>query len=147
MQYQNAGERRSTGIEFEVRGNPSSWLETSASFVVEKASGDLGQRLPNSPGRIGKAGWAVPLARNKVYFSSALQYLSARMEDGGIMLRPVVLVDATLSTKRLFRGYDLEAGIRNALNWQYDQPNDLGIAHLPANGRTLFVKLIWRYGE
>jgi len=38
------------------------------------------------------------------------------------------------------------AGIRNALNWAYADPVDV-IDQIPANGRSVFVKLIWRQGE
>ena len=147
-QYQNAGARRSTGVEFEVRGSPRWWLEATGSFVVQRASdGDLGQRLPNSPSRIGKARLAVPVLRNKIDLSGGLQYLSARLTSQGTLLRPVALADATVSTRHLFRGYDLVCGVRNALNWQYDQPVDFSMGQVRANGRTFFVKLIWQQGD
>jgi iron complex outermembrane receptor protein len=147
-QYQDTGARRSTGVEFEVRGSPAWWLEAAGSFVVQTTSaGDSGQRLSNSPGRIGKARLAVPVVRNKAYLSSGWQYLSARSTVAGVLLRPVALADVTLATNRLFRGYDLVCGIRNGLNWQYDQPVDVSVDRIRANGRTFFVKLIWRIGE
>ena len=46
MQYQNAGVRRSTGMEFEVKGRPARWLEASGSFVVQKAEGGDRGRSP-----------------------------------------------------------------------------------------------------
>lgn len=147
-EYQNSGVRRSAGVEFEVRGSPAWWLEASGSFVVQQASGgESEQRLPNSPGRIGKARLAVPLLRRKVDLSGGLQYLSARTTAAGVLARPVALADVTLSTNRLFRGYDLAFGIRNALNWQYDQPVDLSMDRIRANGRTFFIKLIWQLGD
>jgi hypothetical protein len=59
----------------------------------------------------------------------------------------VALADVTFSTVRLFRGYDLVCGLRNALNWQYLHPVDLSVDRIPANGRTFFVKLIWQMGS
>jgi outer membrane receptor for ferrienterochelin and colicins len=148
MQYWNSGARRSTGIEFEVWGKPVWWLEAGGSFVLQRASdADFGHSLPNAPRRLGKAQAAVPLLRNKVYLSAAFQYLSPRTTVGGAWVRPVELADITLSTIRLFRGYDVVVGLRNALNWQYDQPVDLSVDRIRANGRTFFVKLIWRDRE
>ncbi len=65
--------------------------------------------------------------------------------------RPVALVDATVSTNKLWRGFDLVAGVRNALNWGYTDPVALpllaSVDQMPGYGRTAFLKLIWRYGE
>ena len=147
-QYVNSGIRRSAGVEFEIKGSPAWWLEAMASYTVQKTSaGVAGQSLPNSPAQIGKTRLAVPLVRNRVYLSSALQYVSARMTAGQGLVRPVLLADATVTTNRLFRDYDLAFGIRNALNWQYDQPVDLSMNRIRANGRSIVLKLIWQRGE
>jgi hypothetical protein len=65
--------------------------------------------------------------------------------------RPVALVNATVSTNKLFRGLDFVAGVRNALNWGYSDPLSFPLGatvdQLPANGRSVFVKLMWRQGE
>jgi len=144
LQYQNANAQRSSGVEFEVRTSPASWLQADGSFVVQAASGgDPGQRLPNSPGHIGKAKLAGPVVRNKLYLSGGFQYMSARTTVTGALLRPVALADVTLSTKRLLREFDLVLGIRNLLNWQYDQPVNLSIDRIRADGRSFFLKVIW----
>jgi hypothetical protein len=59
----------------------------------------------------------------------------------------MVLLDATLSTIRLFHGYDLMCGVHNVLNWQYDHPVDFSVDRIRANGRSFFVKLIWKPTE
>jgi iron complex outermembrane receptor protein len=145
QEYQNSGTRRSTGVEIELRGNPVWWMEAAGSFVVQDASdGDSGRHLPNSPARIGKARLAVPLMKNRIFLSGALQYVSERTTTAGAHVRPMALGDLTLSTNRLFQGYELVCGMRNAFNWQYDQPVDLSMDRVRANGRTFFVKLIWQ---
>lgn len=151
-QYQNVGSRVSRGIEFEVGGHMTPWLETTASLTVDRAEEtDQHTALPNNPGQVAKLRAAVPVFRDRIYFSSNVQYLSARGTVDSTITRPVALVDATLSTNRLFRGFDFVAGVRNALNWGYSDPVtwplDSTIDQIPANGRTAFVKLIWRQGE
>jgi hypothetical protein len=84
--------------------------------------------------------------RDRVNFSAGFEYLSSRLTADRVAVRPVALVDATMSTSKLFRGVDFVAGIRNALNWAYADPVDV-IDQIPANGRSVFVKLIWRQGE
>jgi len=109
---------------------------------------DAGQHsvLPNSPARIAKFRAAVPLFRGRIVVSTATQYLSARFTQDGVSVRPVVLMDATLVTSRLMPALDFTAGMRNALNWQYSDPVDV-IDQIPANGRSVFVKLTWRQGN
>ena len=152
MQYQNSGAYDSSGIDFELGGHVAPWLETTASLSLDRAV-DAGQRdvLPNAPGRIAKVRGAVPIFRDRVYFSTDFQYLSARWTMSRASTRPVALVNATVSTDKLFHGLDFVGGVRNALNWGYNDPIvlplDASVDQMPANGRTAFVKLIWRQGE
>ena len=128
------------------------WLETAASLSLDRAV-DAAQQtaLPNAPGRIVKFRGAVPVFRDRIYFSADFEYLSARWTMSRAATRPVAVANATLSTAKLFHGLDLVAGIRNALNWTYNDPIalplDVSVDQMPANGRSAFVKLIWRQGE
>ncbi len=150
-QFQNSGLRTSRGIELETGTHPAHWLEVTGSLTLDRGEEeDLHTLLPNNPGRIVKVRGAVPLWK-RFHFSMDLEYLSARTTAGDTLTRPVALVNATLSSNRLFGGFDLVAGVRNALNWGYADPGtwplDSSIDQIQANGRTAFVKLIWRSGE
>jgi len=151
-QYQNCGARNSGGIELELGGHVAPWLETTASLSLDHAV-DAVQHdtLPNAPARMAKIRGAIPIWRDRVYFATDFEYLSARWTMSRASTRPVALVDATVSTNKLFRAFDFVAGIRNALNWAYNDPIalplDASLDQIPANGRSAFVKLIWRRGE
>ena len=152
IQYQNCGRWNSNGVDFELGGHLAPWLETVASFSLDRAEDETEHdTLPNAPGSMAKFRAAVPLVRDHLYFATDFQYLSARWTALRDSTRPVVLVNATLSTRKLFHGFDLAAGIRNALNWSYNDPialpADNMMDQMPANGRTAFVKLVWRQGE
>ncbi len=152
IQYQNTGARNSNGVDFEIGGHPRTWLETTASLSLDRAVESEAQHaLANAPGQIAKFRAAVPLWHERVYFSADLQYLSARWTPTYESTRPVALVNATLSTTKLFRGFNFVAGLRNALNWGYADPIASPLANnidqMPANGRTAFVKLIWTAGQ
>jgi hypothetical protein len=128
------------------------WLETTASLSLDRAVDVTGHDvLPNAPGEMGKFRAAVPVFRDRIYFSTDVEFLSARWTMSRASTRPVALVNATISTNKLFHGFDLVAGIRNALNWAYTDPialpMDSSVDQMPADGRTAFVKLIWRSGE
>ncbi len=151
-QYQNCGAYKSDGIDFELGGHVAPWLETTASLSLDRAVDVTGHDLlPNAPGEMGKFRAAVPVFRDRIYFSTDVEYLSARWTMSRASTRPVALVNATISTNKLFHGFDLVAGVRNALNWAYTDPIALpmesSVDQMPADGRTAFVKLIWRSGE
>lgn len=151
-QYQNVGARVSRGIEFELGGHLAPWLETTTSLTLDSAveTGRQGA-LPNNPGQVAKLRAAVPVFHDRVYFGADLQYLSARTTVDSTLTRPVALVNATLSTNRLFHGFDIVAGVRNALNWGYADPVtwplDSSVDQISANGRSAFVRLLWRSGD
>ncbi len=152
IQYQNAGVRNSEGVDFEVGAHPGGRLETTASLSLDHAvDATAHDILPNAPGQMAKFRAAVPLFRDRICFSADFQYLSARFTMSRASTRPVALVNATVSTKKLFHGFDLVAGLRNALNWAYSDPIALplddSVDQMPADGRTAYVKLIWRQGE
>jgi len=150
VQYQNGGSRTSTGVEFELGGHPAAWLETTASLSIDHAVGAQHDMLPNAPMEMAKFRGAVPIFRDRLYFSTDFQYLSSRWTADRLATRPVALVNATVSTNRMFHGLDFVVGVRNALNWAYADPNATPIVlvdQMPANGRSAFVKLIWRQGE
>ena len=152
LQYQNVGSRDSNGIDFELGGHLKPWLETTASVTFDHALDSyMHEALPDNPGQMAKFRSAVPLLRDRVYFAADVQYLSARWTVLEAATRPVALVNATVSTKKLWHGLDFVAGVRNALNWGYTDPVvvtfDSSLDQMPANGRTAFVKLIWSQGQ
>ncbi len=142
--YVNAGARRSTGVEFELAGHPARWIETAASLALQRAVRSAeNSRLPNSPGRLAKFRVGLPLFREKLVASGGLQHMDSRFTASHGRVRSAWLTEATLSTNRLLGDFDLIGGVRNLLNWQYEDPVDLTSDRLPADGRTVYVKLVW----
>lgn len=149
LQYRNVSTSHASGFELEASGHPAKWLETSASFSLHRAEyADPRRALPNSPARLAHFRASVPLARNRLIVSTAVRYLSSRLSPYGFRVDPVVLVDATMTTSRLHRNFDLQFGVRNLADRQYVDP--LSTEHLisvmPRAGRNVFLKLIW-HGE
>ena len=150
VQYQNLSSTGATGAEFELNGRPADWLRLVGSVSVQKPS-ESGSGIVqiNSPRTIANARFAVPVFTQKLHFSSAFRYLSARRTLSAGMVDPVYLSDITFTTNRLHANFDLRFGIRNIFDRRYYDP--VGAEHistrLPQNGRTAFVKLIWHTGE
>ena len=142
QQYRNGGRSRSSGVEWELGGRPAPWLDIYASLAVQQVRNG-GGGVPNSPGRIAKARAAVPLWRNRFHVSSSFQYLSSRQSWSGGSIGPALVADITAGTNRLHPNFDLEVGMRNALDRRYDDPVYLAIERMRQDGRAVWLKLIW----
>jgi outer membrane receptor protein involved in Fe transport len=141
LQYQNTPGIRAEGLEFEINGRPTDWLETTASYALQETRDD--SALENSPEHLAKLRFAVPLGR-KFDLSSGMQYTSSRWTVAGISLKPVYLADFTLTSKHLLRDFDVRFGIRNSFNTSYSDPIALSpvVDSMPQARRTFFVELI-----
>jgi outer membrane receptor protein involved in Fe transport len=141
LQYQNSARIRAQGLELEINGRPTNWLETTVSYAVQQARDD--SALENSPRHLAKLHFALPLGR-KLDVSSGMQYESSRWTLAGNSLKPFYLADLTLTTKHLLPDMDVRFGIRNAFNLSYSDPIALNPAvdSMPQPGRTFFLELI-----
>lgn len=140
--FSNVPGIRSRGVEFELGGKPWSWLETSGSFAWERAIQQNGaQPFANSPQRIAKFRWAVPAGGGNT-LAGDVQAMSSRLTYSGGALRPVLLADVTFTVRRFAFGCDLQVGLRNTLNWSYEDPAGLSLDRFPGDGRSVYVKLV-----
>ena len=142
LQYQNADTIRAEGVELEINGRPSNWLEATASYAFQRSRDNTGA-LENSPGNLAKLHFAVPLGQ-KFDLSSGMQYASTRVTLAQNSLKPVYLADFTLTSKHLLPDFDVRLGLRNAFNLHYSDPVALfpTVDSMPQPGRSFFVELI-----
>jgi outer membrane receptor protein involved in Fe transport len=143
-QYQNTPKIQAKGVELEINGRPTNWLEMTASYAVQRTRDyDADGVLENSPDYLAKLRFAMPLGR-KFDLSSGTQYESMRRTLAGYWVTPVYLTDFTLTSKHLLRNFDVRLGLRNAFNRNYSDPVLLDpiVASMPQPGRTFFVELI-----
>jgi outer membrane receptor protein involved in Fe transport len=146
LQYQNVSRAQATGLEMEISGQPANWLQTAASFSIEQTRGaDAGQRLPNSPVRLGQLRASAPLTRF-LTLSAAARYLGSRLGARGDAVRAATLLDLTLTAARVGAGTELQLGVRNVLDTSYSDPMSLEHAteRMPGAGRSIFLRLSWR---
>src|SRR5579862_740930 len=143
LQYQNTGNIRASGLEIEINGRPTAWLDLSASYAFQKTDDIGGGTLENSPSRLAKLRLAAPIGR-KLDLSSSLQYYSSRGTLAGATVAPVYLADFTLTTRRLFRNFEVHLGLRNAFNRKYYDPIALNpvVDAMQQPGRSFFLELI-----
>ena len=147
LQYNNTGGLRTTGVEFELKGKLWNRLESSASIALQDAVG--GQplaHLSNSPRQVSKARLGVPFLGDRLFLAGSFEAFSSRETGAGARLGGAWLADFT-ATVRVDRRFDVQAGVRNAFDHRYDDPVCLTIDRLPGDGRSIFLKLVWRVWE
>jgi len=95
--------------------------------------------------QVAKLRFAVPVIKRKIELSSSGQYMASReTRDGSSSVRPVLLLDATATTNRLFKRFDVSFGVRNLLNRVYSDPTAIAVDSMRQDGRSVFLKLVWR---
>lgn len=141
--FENVAGSRSQGVEFELSGKPPTWIETAGSVSFQKAVQDgTGLRFANSPDYLAKFRWSIP-AGSRMTLSNEWQWMSSRLTFAGDTTRPVLLSDLTLTVHRLPFGGEFQIGLRNALNWAYQDPVGLSLDTIDGDPRNAFVKLVW----
>ena len=139
---ENTGTARSRGVEFELDGHAGDRLEAGGSYSFQTAVRNS-QTPDNLPSHLAKFRAATPLARRRLWLGTSFQYMSARETFSNTRVRPVALADFTLTTERLHPSFDVQVGVRNLAGWRYSDPVALGLDQMPADGRSIFVKLIY----
>ena len=149
LQYQNIGRARASGVEAELSGNPTRWIETTASIALQRAGLQSDPVPVNSPRWVGKWRAAAPLFRNKLWVAVSMQYLSPRGTVADAVAPSVWLTDLTLTTRALHPDFDIQFGVRNLFNRAYFDPVGAGAVEdvLRQDGRSVYVKLVFRTRE
>jgi outer membrane receptor protein involved in Fe transport len=147
LQYRNASNANATGVEMELSGQPTDWLETAASFSIERSRIDSSQRMQNSPVRLGQFRASVPLARQRLMLSGAVRYIGSRLDANALSVPAMTPVDVTATARHFRPGLELQLGVRNVLNQAFSDPlsPEHATSRMPDPGRSMFVKLTWRY--
>jgi iron complex outermembrane receptor protein len=150
LQYQNTGSTKANGVEVELAGKFWAGIETAASVALQRATNPQNHLfLPDSPGCATKIRGAIPLLKNKLRAATALEYLSAQRTYSYAQVPAFWLTNVTLSTRNLHPDFNLQFGVRNLLNVTYFYPAGVGLTQdqIRADGRSVFVKLVWRTKE
>ena len=145
QQYDNAGAHRSTGVEVELNAKLWNRLEAVASTGIQAAVEQVrNDPLANAPRHVSKLRLGVPAGR--MFLSAELQYLSSRNTWTGDRLAGAMVAGCT-ATARLQNHLDLQVGLRNALDRRYEDPIYLTVDRLRGDGRSAFLRVVWRVWE
>lgn len=146
LQYQNALRDRSRGIELELKAHPFRDSEIAGGLALQSTTNSFANYQPNSPSPVGQFRFYSPLWRTGLGLAGGFQYLSERRTPVAGVVAPVYLSDLTVTSKRLVRGFDFAAGIRNLFNHRYYDPAGVenGLDRLPQDGRSFFLRFSWQ---
>jgi outer membrane cobalamin receptor len=144
--YQNDEGINMRGVEMSLKKQWRSGLEAGISFSLQRAS-EEGSQMPltNSPHILGQSNLSVPLLRNKLFASAAVDYVSRRLTAAGTYAGGYFLPDFTLLS-RSFRQWEVSASVYNAFNQKYADPGSIGDPEdvIIQNGRTFRLKFTYR---
>ncbi|HKR58092.1 MAG TPA: TonB-dependent receptor [Pyrinomonadaceae bacterium] len=147
----NAETIRAKGMEFEAEAKLASGFESRVSYTFQQVTNRMtGELLTNSPRHLGKLNLSVPVAKNKVFASFDLQYVSLRRTLANLPSRDARaywLPTFTLFSPKLMNGLDVSFSINNLFDQKYGYPG--GEEHqqniIVQDGRTWRLKLTYRF--
>jgi iron complex outermembrane receptor protein len=147
------------GAELEAVGKLGSGFEGRLSYTYQDARNDLsGAPLPDSPKHLVKLNVAEPLFWRAVTPAIEAEYMSrsSTLWPSTSDSAPPVLVNASLSTGQLWRGFSLSASAYNLVGRSMSEPA-IGYFEqthtvpssslLPEDRRSFRFKLTWSPGE
>ena len=144
-QYQNFPSSQSTGFEAEASAEVPRGFKVDTSLAVQRSTQGGLAATENSPARVGKLLIDTPVWRRRWSASGALQYLSQRATFTGGSVPAVYLINLAVASRPLPGGFEVQFGMRNALNRKYWDPVGTGQAmdRVEQDGRCFFLRLTW----
>jgi outer membrane receptor protein involved in Fe transport len=138
------------GAEVEVRRFfKRGWMLAAQSGIQSTRIGDTsffeGGEAVNSPTSTSSLKLVVPIVERFVRLGTRLTFETGRLDTSGARTAPALLWDATFSGEDQVLGLRYAVGVRNLLNWQYDQPQVFLNPTTPPATRTFTLDLSYAY--
>jgi iron complex outermembrane receptor protein len=145
--FTNTDEVEVKGLEFELDGRWENGLRSRASYSYVEAEDDSGSTIANYPEHMVKFNLITPLIQNKLFAGFETQYFSNRKTLSGHHADNYTIANLTLTYTNLVKGMDLQFGVYNICDKEYEHP---GFAEhemdvLNQDGRNYRVNLTYRF--
>ena len=103
--------------------------------------------LTNSPQHLVKTNLIVPVVGDKLFAGFEGRYTSSRLTLAGNNASPFYILNLSLFSQRIVKGWELSAHINNLANQKYGYPGSGEHRQdiIDQDGRTFFVKLKYRF--
>lgn len=146
--YDNVENITARGAEFMVEGKWPSGLEGRVSYAIQTTRNDqMDQMLTNSPQHLVKTNLIVPVIGDKLFAGFEGRYTSSRLTLAGNNASPFYILNLSLFSQQLIKGWELSAHINNLVNQKYGYPGSGEHRQdiIDQDGRTFWVKLKYRF--
>lgn len=146
--YSNVDNITARGVELTMEGKWPSGLEGRLSYALQTTHNDETERqLTNSPQHLAKANLIVPVIADKLFAGLEGRYTSSRLTLGGNNASPFYILNLSLFSQRIVKGWELSAHLNNLMNQKYGYPGSGEHQQdvINQDGRTFWVKLKYRF--
>ncbi len=146
--YSNVDNITARGVELAMEGKWSSGLEGRLSYALQRTENDdMKQQLTNSPQHLAKANLIVPVLIDKLFAGFEGRYTSSRLTLAGNSASPFYILNMSLFSQRIVKGWELSGHINNLMNQKYGYPGsgEHVMDVIDQDGRTFWVKLKYRF--
>jgi iron complex outermembrane receptor protein len=146
--FRNTDKVNVKGGEVELEGRWENGFRTRLSYAYADArDGQTDAWLANSPRHLGKFQMVMPLYRDKVSLSFALQAASDRLTARGNSNPGHIVGNLTLFSRKLVKNLEVSASIYNVWDAKYSDPvnTDFVSDTVPQDRRSFRVKATYKF--
>ena len=146
--YDNVDNITARGVELTMEGKGATGLEGRLSYALQTTHNDSTERqLTNSPQHLAKANLIVPVVGDKLFAGFEGRYTSSRLTLADHNASPFYILNVSLFSQRIVKGWELSGHINNLMNQKYGYPGSGEHRQdiIDQDGRTFWVKLKYRF--
>lgn len=146
--FRNTNKITASGVEFEVEGRLSSRFDGRASYAIQRSrDADTGETLTNSPKQLAKLNLNTPLVERKVFAGLEVQATSRRKTVAGNDAEGFAVVNATVFSRRWFKGVEASVGAYNLFDRRYGDPVSSAYTQntIEQDGRSYRLKVKYEF--
>ena len=146
--YDNVDNITARGVELTMEGKWATGLEGRFSYALQTTHNDNTDRqLTNSPQHLTKANLIVPVIEDKLFAGFEGRYTSSRLTLADNNASPFYILNMSLFSQRIVKGWELSGHINNLMNQKYGYPGSGEHRQdiIDQDGRTFWVKLKYRF--
>ncbi|MDO9050901.1 MAG: TonB-dependent receptor [Methylotenera sp.] len=148
VQFNNTKGAHTKGAEFEFEKHWHNAVRLRASAAIQSAEDGDGNWQVNSPRRVGKINFSVPLVNHAWRLAFEMQAYSDRKTERNTAVGGYSLANLTISADKLLPNLGVALGIRNLFDRDYDHvapsSNNLQTV-IPQDDRTYWLRMTYDF--
>ncbi|MCC6967486.1 MAG: TonB-dependent receptor [Nitrospira sp.] len=146
--FSNVDNITARGVELALEGKWPSGMEGRLSYALQRTENDDGNhQLTNSPQHLAKANVILPVITDKLFAGFEGRYTSSRLTLAGNSASPFYILNVSLFSQRIVKGWEFSGHINNLMNQKYGYPGSGEHVQdvIDQDGRTFWIKLKYRF--